>query len=122
MGGELPGVPAGDKGTGGVYIPPFKLAQLRRQITDKGSLDYQRLTWDALKKSINGLINKVSVANIKNLIPELLHENLVRGKGLFCRSIMKAQQASPAFSPVYAALVAVINTKLPGYCLRNWVF
>ncbi len=40
-------------------------------------------------------------------------QNLVRGRGLFCRSIMKSQMASPTFSPVYAALVAVINTKFP---------
>ena len=44
---------------GGVYIPPFKLAQLRKQVTDKTSKEYQRMTWDALRKSINGLINKV---------------------------------------------------------------
>ena len=37
----------------------------------------------------------------------------MRGRGLYCRSIMKAQLASPAFTPIYAALTAVINTKLP---------
>jgi hypothetical protein len=40
-------------------------------------------------------------------------QNLVRGRGLFCRSVMKSQMASPAFTPVYCALVAVINTKFP---------
>jgi len=29
----------------------------------------QRILWDALKKSINGLINKVNVVNIKNIVP-----------------------------------------------------
>ena len=43
----------------------------------------------------------------------MLLQNLIRGRGLFCRSLMKSQLASPAFTPVYAALVAVINTKLP---------
>ncbi len=71
------------------------------------------MTWDALKKSINGLINKVNVANIKNIIPELFHENIIRGRGLLARSLMKAQAASPSFSRVYAALVAVVNTKMP---------
>lgn len=28
---------------------------------DKEGEAYQRMTWDALKKSINGLVNKVSV-------------------------------------------------------------
>ncbi|KAF0725002.1 hypothetical protein Ae201684P_009975 [Aphanomyces euteiches] len=99
--------------TGGVYIPPFKLAQMRREIEDKTSQEYQRTTWDALRKSINGHINKVNVSNIANIIPELFQENLVRGRGLLVRSIMKAQLASPGFTHIYAALVAVINTKLP---------
>jgi len=98
---------------GGVYIPPFKLAQLQKDINDKHSVEYQRMTWEALKKSINGIVNKVSPSNIKNLIPELFYENLVRGRGLFCRSLMKAQAASPNFTAVYAALVAVVNTKMP---------
>ena len=36
-----------------------------------------------------------------------LLQNLVRGRGLLCRSLMKSQMASPTFTPVYAALVAV---------------
>ncbi|OQR92959.1 nucampholin [Thraustotheca clavata] len=80
---------------------------------DKSSQEYQRMTWDALRKSINGLINKVNVSNIANILPELFQENLVRGRGLLVRSIMKAQLASPGFTHIYAALVAVINTKMP---------
>ena len=33
-------------------------------------------------------------------------------RGLLARSIMQAQAASPTFTHVYAALVAVINTKV----------
>lgn len=40
-------------------------------------------------------------------------QNLVRGRGLFCRAVMKSQMASPTFTPVYSALVAVVNTKFP---------
>lgn len=98
---------------GGAYIPPHRLRQMQQQITDKSSEQYQRLTWEALKKSINGLINKINTSNIKMIIPELFGENLVRGRGLFCRSIMKAQSASLRFTPVYAAVAAVINAKLP---------
>nr|GMD84160.1 pre-mRNA-splicing factor CWC22 homolog [Ipomoea batatas] len=63
----------GNSGTsGGVYyIPPFKLKEIHE---DKSSVEYQRLTWDALKKSINGLVNKVNATNIKNIIPELFGE------------------------------------------------
>lgn len=99
--------------SGGTYIPPARLKALQAQITDKSSKEYQRMAWEALKKSINGLINKVNVSNIKHIVPELFNENLIRGKGLFCRSIMKAQAASLPFTPIYAAMVAVVNTKLP---------
>lgn len=99
--------------SGGVYIPPFKLAQMMKDVEDKSSAEYQRLTWDALRKSINGLVNKVNATNIKNIIPELFAENLIRGRGLFCRSCMKSQMASPGFTDVFAALVSVVNTKFP---------
>ncbi|KAI1190531.1 hypothetical protein F5B17DRAFT_386250 [Nemania serpens] len=99
--------------SGGVYIPPARLRALQAQITDKTSKEYQRLAWDALRKSINGLINKVNVSNIKHIVPELFQENLIRGRGLFCRSIMKAQAASLPFTPVLAAMAAIVNTKIP---------
>ncbi|KAI4128792.1 MAG: hypothetical protein LQ338_002543 [Usnochroma carphineum] len=99
--------------SGGTYIPPARLRALQAQITDKKSKEYQRMAWEALKKSINGLINKVNVSNIKHIVPELFTENLIRGRGLFCRSIMKAAASSSAFVSIYAAMAAIINTKLP---------
>uniref|UniRef100_A0A3B3QF06 Pre-mRNA-splicing factor CWC22 homolog n=1 Tax=Paramormyrops kingsleyae TaxID=1676925 RepID=A0A3B3QF06_9TELE len=99
--------------TGGAYIPPARLRMMQAQITDKASLAYQRMSWEALKKSINGLINKVNVSNIGNIIHELLQENIVRGRGLLARSILQAQGASPIFTHVYAALAAIINSKFP---------
>lgn len=99
--------------TGGTYIPPAKMRALQAQITDKTSPEYQRMTWDALKKSLNGLVNKVNTANIKHIVPELFRENLIRGRGLFCKSMMRAQSASLSYTPIYAAMAAVVNTKLP---------
>uniref|UniRef100_A0A8C5PA59 Pre-mRNA-splicing factor CWC22 homolog n=1 Tax=Leptobrachium leishanense TaxID=445787 RepID=A0A8C5PA59_9ANUR len=99
--------------TGGAYIPPAKLRMMQEQITDKSSLAYQRMSWEALKKSLNGLINKVNVSNIGNIIQELLQENIVRGRGQMARSILQAQTASPIFTHVYAAVVAIINSKFP---------
>eukprot|EP00879_Flechtneria_rotunda_P006154 GHRR01006471.1.p1 GENE.GHRR01006471.1~~GHRR01006471.1.p1 ORF type:complete len:946 (+),score=354.04 GHRR01006471.1:464-3301(+) len=96
---------------GGAYIPPFRLARMMAEIDDKNSTAAQKLSWEALRKSLNGLINKVNAPNIKELLPELFQENLLRGRGLFCQAIMKAQLASPTFSPLYAALVSVVNTK-----------
>lgn len=100
--------------SGGTYVPPARLRALQADIgDDTSSKEYQRMAWEALKKSINGLINKVNVSNIKHIVPELFAENLVRGRGLFCRSIMKAQAASLPFTPIYAAMAAIVNTKLP---------
>jgi len=45
--------------SGGVYVPPARLRALQAQFTDKSTKEYQRMAWEALKKSINGLINKV---------------------------------------------------------------
>ncbi|KAH8723898.1 hypothetical protein GQ44DRAFT_709339 [Phaeosphaeriaceae sp. PMI808] len=98
---------------GGAYIPPARLREIQKQITDKKGAEYQRMAWEALKKSIQGLINKTNTANIKMIVPELFSENLIRGRGLFCRAIMKAQAASLPFTPIYGAMVAIVNTKLP---------
>jgi len=100
---------------GGMYIPPFKMKKILDNLknSDKNSMEHQKYMWEMLRKSINGIINKVNVANIQNIILELFNENLIRGKGLLTRAIMKAQMASPNFTHVYAALIAVLNTKLP---------
>ena len=100
--------------SGGMYIPPARLRAMQEAASlDKSSPEYQRLSWDALRKSITGIVNRVNITNIKQIVPELFSENLIRGRGLFARSIMKAQAASLPFTPVFAALVAIINTKLP---------
>lgn len=58
---------------GGAYIPPHRLRALLAEAEeeDQEGAEYQRLTWEALRKSINGLINKVNVSNIKLLVPEV---------------------------------------------------
>lgn len=100
--------------SGGVYLPPARLRAMQEAASqDKSSAEYQRLSWDALRKSITGIVNRVNITNIKQVVPELFAENLIRGRGLFARSIMKAQAASLPFTPVFAALVSIINTKLP---------
>jgi len=99
---------------GGAYVPPFKLARmLAKAASDPSSVEYQRATWDALKKSINGLVNKLNASNVQDIVRELFGENLIRGRGVFARSVMKSQMASPRFSGIFAALVAVVNTKFP---------
>lgn len=71
------------------------------------------MMWELLRKSINGIVNKVNIANIQNVVIELFNENIMRGRGLLARALIKAQMASPNFTHVYAALIAVINTKVP---------
>jgi len=99
--------------TGGAYIPPARLRAMQESITDKSSTAYQRISWEAIKKSIHGIVNKVNVSNISIICRELFGENILRGRGLLSRSILQAQGASPTFTNVYAALVAIINTKFP---------
>ncbi|KAI9290963.1 MIF4G-domain-containing protein [Neoconidiobolus thromboides FSU 785] len=100
----------------GAYIPPARLRLMQQQQLKSEAPDsevVQRISWEALKKSINGLINKVNSANIRAIIPELFSEDLIRGKGLFCKSLMKAQSFSIPFTPVYAAVVSVVNSRMP---------
>ena len=99
--------------TGGLYIPPAKLRLLQASLTDKSSAEYQRIAWEALKKTINGRVNKVNTSNLPLIIRELFKDNIVRGRGLFARGLIQAQVASPFYTSVYAALVAVVNTKFP---------
>ena len=47
-----------------LYIPPFKLARLIADERDKDSENFQKLSWEALKKTINGLLNKLNSTNI----------------------------------------------------------
>ncbi|KAJ2328538.1 pre-mRNA-splicing factor cwc22 [Coemansia sp. RSA 2702] len=96
-------------------MPPALRRQLMAEATDRSDADdtRQRESWDQLKKRINGPVNKANTDNLQDIIVELFGANLVRGRGLFCRSLMRAQAQSTSFTAVYAALVAVINTKLP---------
>jgi pre-mRNA-splicing factor CWC22 len=71
------------------------------------------LAWEALKKTINGRVNKVNTSNLPLIIRELFKDNIVRGRGLLSRGIIQAQLASPFYTSVYAALVSVLNTKFP---------
>jgi pre-mRNA-splicing factor CWC22 len=82
-------------------------------LTNKSTPEYQRLAWEALKKTINGRVNKVNTSNLPLIIRELFKDNIVRGRGLLARGVIQAQTASPFYTHVYAALVSVLNTKFP---------
>ncbi|XP_047065214.1 pre-mRNA-splicing factor CWC22-like [Lolium rigidum] len=97
-----------------VYVPPPRAAAAADYAAgDKACPAYQRQTWDALRRSITGHVNKATAANIRHVLPELLAENLVRGRGLLCRALLRSQAACPAFTDVFAAIAAVVNSKIP---------
>ncbi|KAH0827339.1 hypothetical protein J3R83DRAFT_3969 [Lanmaoa asiatica] len=62
--------------------------------------------------SISGFLGMHST-NPSPVLSELFSEDLIHGCGLFMCSVMKAQASSLPFTSVFAALVAIINTKLP---------
>lgn len=76
----------------GRYVPQSRMLAQLRGMPDKQSEAYQRLSWDALGKSLRGLVNKVSPTNIEHIVVDAFRENLVRGRGLLCRALMQAQR------------------------------
>jgi len=101
------------KRRGGVYVPPYRAITEDDDAGEFGNAEYQRRSWNALRKSITGLVNKATAANVRHVAPELLAENLVRGRGLLCRALLRSQAACPDFTDVFAALAAVVNARLP---------
>jgi pre-mRNA-splicing factor CWC22 len=115
----------------GIYVPPFRRKQLEKQqqelesetLTENQgqkasiatpSTQIQRQKWEKLKKSINGTINRLNTHTIKDLIHALFQNaNLIRGKGLLAKALLRAATTSPTYAPVYTSLLAVVNTKLP---------
>ena len=66
-----------------------------------------------MKKKINGIVNKANVGNIRAIVIELFNENIIYAKGLLARAVLRAQMTAPNFTHVFAALIAVVNSKLP---------
>nr|CCC95652.1 unnamed protein product [Trypanosoma congolense IL3000] len=97
------------------YIPPHR-KQANEGEDKKSSANtdetLQREAWQALSRSITGIINKVSKDNVELAASELFRENIIRGRGLLCRSLMRAQVANPDITNVFAALVSCVNKRL----------
>jgi pre-mRNA-splicing factor CWC22 len=92
-----------DKGEN-MYVPPHKRRQAEEAAAggaddtpDAGRDEaQQRHSWEALRRSIQGTVNRVAGANLGSAIPELLTDNLVRGRGLFVQAVMRAQAMAHA--------------------------
>ncbi|KAK1868042.1 hypothetical protein I4F81_010538 [Pyropia yezoensis] len=75
----------------------------------------QREAWEALKRRFNGAVNRVSAANLPAVTALVLRDNVVRGRGLLVRALLRAQVAAPEFTPVYASLAAGVNSRVPAF-------
>lgn len=74
---------------------------------------FQREAWQALSRTITGIVNKVSVDNLEESCTLLFRENLVRGRGLWARSMLRTQQVDPELTSVLASLVSRVNKEFP---------
>lgn len=89
-------------------------SSMKDSVPDHSVLRKQRETWDEQQRVIHGTINRLNKSTIKPLIHDLFAKvNLIRLRGVLIRSILLATVSSIQYSSVYAALMAVINTKLP---------
>ncbi|CAK9439703.1 uncharacterized protein LODBEIA_P38030 [Lodderomyces beijingensis] len=77
-------------------------------------VEAQKKSWMALKRSIKALVRDINQSNIRNTVAQLLALNIKRGRGLVAREIIRCQLSDPATKvPLYASLVAVLNSKVP---------
>jgi pre-mRNA-splicing factor CWC22 len=110
----------------GMYVPPAKRRLLEQQQqllllengpekeTASSSLKSQKESWQTQKRVIHGTINRLNAGTIKPLIQELFEKvNLIQLRGVLCKNVLQATITSPKFAGVYAALISVINSKLP---------
>lgn len=74
---------------------------------------YQRLAWKDFKRIVKQELREADKEDIPDIIRELFTNNLIRGRGLFAKTIIKAQIKSPNKTPVYAALISIVNSKFP---------
>lgn len=89
------------------------LSQPRQMTEEEERIKRQESEWIAMEKRITELVDSVRVSNVRIVANQLMSDDIVRGKGLFCQAIMKSQSKFPELSNVYASLVAVINCEFP---------
>lgn len=80
---------------------------------EPGSEEAQRDAWTNMVKKVHGAINRVTVETVDVACKALFRVNLVRARGVFCKTVLRAQFGSPGLSDVFAAVIAVVNSRLP---------
>lgn len=73
----------------------------------------QRKLWISLRESINAAISDLNRFNVVETSLKLFSVNILRGRGLLCRAIIKKLLVDKANAPVLASLACVVNSKLP---------
>jgi pre-mRNA-splicing factor CWC22 len=105
----------------GLYLPPAKRrllqeSEARAPIDERATVEVQKKTWEEQKRVVHGTINRLNTSTIKPLIHDLFDQvNIIRLRGVLTKSLLAAAISSLQYSQVYAAMVAVINTKLPEF-------
>lgn len=97
------------------YLPPFR----RRRRRPHGPMPQdpdalQRDAWHQTVQHVHLTLNRVAKHNVAATAKSLFRINLVRARGVFAKSILRLQVGSPGLSDVLAALVAVVNSRMPG--------
>lgn len=72
----------------------------------------QKQLWIALQKFINATVNKLDRLNVPETSLALFNVNILRGRGLLCRAMIKRLLAEPSAAPVLASLASIVNSKL----------
>lgn len=88
-------------------------------VTMDDDIDRQKSEWLYMKERMNQLVQNADVSNVESVAGQIMSEDIIKGRGLFCQAILASQSKSPRLSGVYAALVATINSRFPdvGYLL-----
>lgn len=76
-------------------------------------VEEKMINWFSITERITELVSNVNISNVREIAGEILKEDLVEGRGVFCQEIMKSQMSSPQLTNVYAAFVAIINSNFP---------
>jgi pre-mRNA-splicing factor CWC22 len=85
-GGEEQIARPSSKRRGGIYVPPYR-AIAEDDAGEFGSAEYQRCSWNALRKSITSLVNKATAANVRHVAPsrifiKMLFQDLAEHLGI----------------------------------------
>ncbi|CCW69934.1 unnamed protein product [Phytomonas sp. Hart1] len=99
-----------------LYVPPHRKTDDQskaEELTDMTSEAYQQAAWQALRRTLTGIINRLSGENLADSATQLFRENLIRGRGLFARCLFRAQQADPELTLLLSSLASRINKEFP---------